>query len=161
MKTKKLNPKLTYTFGETLGYAMGIKTQAEADAYFKELIDYSMAKYATPRRSCAGSAPRATRSRRRMADWLRDEWGGLPDASTLTREKAEENCRSSLGYYAGYYSNETRERVERLFKCAHPIFGSIRTEGAPTFQKAFAAGKKLGEQARRASVKAMKKRSTR
>lgn len=44
---------------------------------------------------------------------------------------AADVARINLGYYAGYYGNETRERVERLFKCSHPIFGSIAKEGAP------------------------------
>jgi hypothetical protein len=48
--------------------------------------------------------------------------------------------RHNLGYFAGYYDNETRERVERLFKCSHPIFGSIAKNGAPTAKEALAAG---------------------
>lgn len=39
------------------------------------------------------------------------------------RPEAEKIERSNLGYYAGYGSHELRERVERLFKCAHPVFG--------------------------------------
>ena len=50
----------------------------------------------------------------------------------------------NLGYFAGYYDNETRERVERLFKCSHPIFGSIAAEGAPTAEEAFEAGRRMG-----------------
>ena len=41
-----------------------------------------------------------------------------------SRKKAEETVRINLGYYAGYYNIETMERVNRLFKTAHPIFGS-------------------------------------
>lgn len=41
------------------------------------------------------------------------------------REEAEGIERANLGYWAGYYSHATRERVERLFRCAHPFFGSI------------------------------------
>ena len=44
----------------------------------------------------------------------------------------EQIALNNLGYFAGYYDNETRERVERLFKCSHPIFGSIAKKGAPT-----------------------------
>lgn len=43
----------------------------------------------------------------------------------LNREPAEAQERSNLGYYAGYYDAETRERVERLFRCSHPVFGAI------------------------------------
>lgn len=52
---------------------------------------------------------------------------------------------ANLGYYAGYYDNETRERVERLFKCSHPIFGSIAKVGAPTPDQAFEAGNRMAE----------------
>lgn len=56
------------------------------------------------------------------------------------RGAAEEIERRNLGYYAGYYDNETRERVERLFRCVHPVFGSIAKNGPPTLREAFAAG---------------------
>lgn len=56
------------------------------------------------------------------------------------REEAERIERANLGYYAGYYNNETRQRVELLFGCAHPIFGAIAKVGAPTPEEAFQAG---------------------
>ena len=56
-----------------------------------------------------------------------------------TRQEAIDIERSNLGYFAGYYDNETRERVERLFKCQHPIFGPI-SEGSPTPEEAFEMG---------------------
>ena len=56
------------------------------------------------------------------------------------RAEAEQIERSNLGYYAGYYDSETRERVERLFKCAHPVFGAIAANGIPTVKEALAAG---------------------
>jgi hypothetical protein len=59
-------------------------------------------------------------------------------------EEATAIHRANLGYYAGYYDNETRERVERLFKCAHPIFGAIAEKGAPSPEEAFAMGEKAG-----------------
>lgn len=66
-----------------------------------------------------------------------------------TRQEAESVERSNLGYFAGYCSHETRERVERLFRCAHPIFGSIAKHGAPTPEKAFEMGKQIGESLRK------------
>lgn len=57
---------------------------------------------------------------------------------------AADIARINLGYYAGYYDEKTRECVERLFMCAHPIFGSISKNGAPTADEAFAAGLKAG-----------------
>lgn len=44
---------------------------------------------------------------------------------------AQEIARVNLGYFAGYYSNETRENVERLFSCSRPVFGNI-TDGIPS-----------------------------
>jgi len=65
-----------------------------------------------------------------------------------TREEAEKIERSNLGYFAGYYSHETRQRVERLFSCAHPVFGSIDDNGPPTATEAFRAGLERGEKLR-------------
>jgi hypothetical protein len=56
------------------------------------------------------------------------------------RAVAEEIERANLGYYAGYYDHETRARIERLFSCAHPVFGAIAERGPPTTQEALAAG---------------------
>jgi hypothetical protein len=60
-----------------------------------------------------------------------------------TREEAEAVERSNLGYFAGYYSEDTRRRVESLFHCAHAIFGSIAEKGPPTPEEALEAGRKL------------------
>lgn len=64
------------------------------------------------------------------------------------REEHERIQRSNLGYYAGYYSHEVRERVERLFDTEHPIFGKIAVNGPPTTKQAFELGRRMGEQAR-------------
>lgn len=61
-----------------------------------------------------------------------------PDSRT-----AEDIARHNLGYYAGYCSDETRARVERLFVCVHPIFGPITKNGPPTAKEAFEAGKQM------------------
>jgi hypothetical protein len=66
-----------------------------------------------------------------------------------TREDAETIERQNLGYYAGYYDHTTRARVERLFKCAHPIFGAIAEKGPPTAEEAFTMGKAFGEAAKK------------
>ena len=55
---------------------------------------------------------------------------------------AEQIAKINLGYFAGYYDQETRVRVERLFCCAHPIFGQAR-DGAPSVETAFAAGVRI------------------
>ena len=63
-----------------------------------------------------------------------------------SREKAEALARANLGYYAGYYDSETRLRVERLFFCAHPIFGPA-ANGTPTPEEAFRLGVEAGRNA--------------
>mgnify|MGYP001582528323 CR=1 FL=1 len=108
------------TYGETLGRAMEITDRAEADRYFAELVAESEAALVAAGRG--GADPRA---------------------------EAERVVRSNLGYYAGYYSDEVRARVERLFRCAHPVFGAIGKNGPPTPEAAFEAGRALGEAARR------------
>ena len=57
-----------------------------------------------------------------------------------TREEAEALERANLGYYAGYSCADTRRQVERLFRCAHPIFGSVAKVGTPTPEEALQAG---------------------
>jgi hypothetical protein len=58
----------------------------------------------------------------------------------MTRKQAVDIEKANLGYWAGYYDNATRERVERLFRCAHPVFGAIAKVGAPTPEEAFQMG---------------------
>lgn len=65
------------------------------------------------------------------------------------REEAEKVERVNLGYYAGYYDNETRARVERLYRCAHPVFGAIAEKGAPHPDFALLAGVMRGAGIRR------------
>ena len=57
-----------------------------------------------------------------------------------TREGAEACERSNLGYFAGYCDAETFDRVMRLFRCVHPIFGTVY----PTMTQAFEAGRTAG-----------------
>ena len=61
---------------------------------------------------------------------LRQRRPEMSEYEALTQERA------NLGYFAGYYDFETRERVEELFHCAHPIFGPI-AGGQPTAEEAF------------------------
>ncbi len=96
------------TIGDKYEPAMALLTQAEADAYFEELVAHTM-------------------------------------SFGKSRAEAEAIERANLGYFAGYYSNETRERVEQLFRCAHPIFGSIAANGPPTAEQAFQAGLAAGK----------------
>lgn len=57
-----------------------------------------------------------------------------------TRDEAILIEKSNLGHWAGYYDNATRERVERLFRCSHPVFGATAANGSPTAAESFVAG---------------------
>ncbi len=81
---------------------------------------------------------------RKYVDWL-------VSANGKSREYNDGVARANLGYFAGYYDNETRERVEKLFQCAHPVFGAIATKGPPTPEEAFAKGVEAGTSAKAAS----------
>ena len=50
-------------------------------------------------------------------------------------------AKSNLGYFAGYYSEETRREIERKFGAIHPVFGSA----TPTPKEAFELGLQRGK----------------
>ena len=63
----------------------------------------------------------------------------------VSRENAEVQERSNIGYFAGYYDTETRKRIEKLFLCEHPIFGSVEKD--VTTDEAFLLGVKVASMA--------------
>lgn len=65
-----------------------------------------------------------------------------------SRKDAENIERQNLGYFAGYYDRAIRERVERLFSCSHPIFGSVAKNGVPTAKEAFKMGQELANKSK-------------
>lgn len=56
-------------------------------------------------------------------------------------EKAEYIAKSNLGYWTGYYDQETANRVFKLFDCEHPVFG----REFPTPEEAFKKGMEWAE----------------
>lgn len=66
----------------------------------------------------------------------------------MTQAEASYQLRRSIGYLAGRYSHEARARVEKLFKTAHPILGSIRFNGPPSAQQAMQLGVEYGRATR-------------
>jgi hypothetical protein len=62
-----------------------------------------------------------------------------------SREKAEEIERSNLGYYSGYYDDETMVRVQKFFKCSHPFLGKAVPGKPVTAKEAMEAGEKLAQ----------------
>jgi hypothetical protein len=50
-------------------------------------------------------------------------------------------ARNWIAHYAGYCSDETRERVERLYQCEHPFLGAIAKTGPVDPMEAFRMGR--------------------
>ncbi len=69
-------------------------------------------------------------------------------------KEPEDIVRENFGYYAGYYSHDVRRKIEGLFECEHPIFGSIEKNGPPTMQQAFALGLEMGAKIREEKARA-------
>ena len=78
-----------------------------------------------------------------LVGWMMDY---AIDEANKEPERAAAVVRSNLGYWAGYYTADTRARVERLFQCAHPVFGAIAVVGEPTPEQAFEAGKRIARE---------------
>lgn len=65
-------------------------------------------------------------------------------APGFTREFAGEAFREILGTWTAFHDNETAVRVQKLFRCKHPIFGEA-VPGRPICPgKALATGIALG-----------------
>lgn len=56
------------------------------------------------------------------------------------RDIASKVIKVNLAYWAAYGDSERRERIERLFECERPVFGSIKENGRPTTAEAFELG---------------------
>lgn len=63
----------------------------------------------------------------------------LDKEPALKGRTAIQIAKINIGYFAGYYDDETNKRVQELFDTVHPIFGSMN----PTPQEAFDTGRKL------------------
>lgn len=48
------------------------------------------------------------------------------ELAKVSEEEARKIELHNIGYYAGYYNQETRKRVEILFDAPHPILGSYK-----------------------------------
>ena len=89
------------TWGDLYGPAMSVTEPAEAEALVARLTEH-------------------------VGHSLSSGQEKLP-----TRAEAERIVRKNIAYYAGYYGDETRRRVERLFRASHPILGAIAAEPQP------------------------------
>lgn len=61
------------------------------------------------------------------------------------REEAERISKSNLGYFSGYYDQETMARVQKLFNCVHPIFGAVDQAKDLTTKDILEMGMTLGK----------------
>ncbi len=68
--------------------------------------------------------------------------------SGCTREEAIVTEKTNLGYYSGYYDQETIRRVQNLFDCKHPILGSADDIAELDARTVFALGVMQGKQMR-------------
>ena len=115
----EFNPtnKKELTYGECLDPAMNITEPEDAVQYLNSYVRF-------------------------IAEGLKEDEAHLTPKEIT--ERAMYIAKHNLGYYAGYYDNETRARVERLFECEHPMFGSIGKSGVPSAKQAFEMGKFIG-----------------
>ena len=58
-------------------------------------------------------------------------------------DEAYLKVRQNIGYFSGYYSDEIRRRIEKLFNCVHPILGSVDNDLSP--EEIFKIGFEMGE----------------
>jgi hypothetical protein len=63
----------------------------------------------------------------------------------VSAEIAANFIRTNLARYAAHGDDEMRERVERLYECAHPIFGAFKEFGAPKTEEIYQLGLNKGK----------------
>ena len=51
--------------------------------------------------------------------------------SNINVAEAENIAKSNLGYFAGYYSSEVYETINKAYGAVHPVFGSNPFEVSP------------------------------
>lgn len=124
MKMIRFN-KESKNIREQLNPAMEITTQEEADLYLEDYIQFLMTHDLEYLDSLHKMCPNES-----------EEY-----INSALRIECERVAKSNLGYFAGYLSNEKRAIVEKLFNCAHPIFGAIVGTGAPTPSEAYECGR--------------------
>lgn len=64
----------------------------------------------------------------------------IASENNISLKEALDIAKSNIAYYTGYVNPNTREIVEELFDCEHPIFGKIKENGNPTSKECFYCG---------------------
>jgi len=82
----------------------------------------------------------------------------IVENANMRRDEAIETIKENLGYFAGYYSDDVRARVEKLYRCAHPVFGPIATTKPPTEAEAMALSVESGKLGRIITLAEYRKR---
>jgi len=78
----------------------------------------------------------ACKTREEADAWMRAEIARYLYEFGVPAKEAKQVILGNIGYMAGYFGNETRDRIYRLFGAEHPIFGTKH----PTPEEAFQAG---------------------
>lgn len=123
----KFNPngKKVLTYGEALSPAMEITNADDAKQYLESYVKYLL--------------PFVKKDNVTTIIEMKKTDANI-NFERLMWDKAVEIAKANLGYFAGYYSDKTRRKVEKLFECQHPIFGSIEELGSPTPDEAAICG---------------------
>lgn len=64
----------------------------------------------------------------------------------MTKDEAETVVRFNIGYYSGYNSKETRQRVKTLFNIGYQLFGYDEPDATEAFTIGLSVGEKLAKQ---------------
>lgn len=77
-----------------------------------------------------------------MAKEVRRYW----DTWQIAAEKAHDTILQNLGYMAGYYDDDTAQKIHDLFGAKHPIFGAPGYHKNIPAEAALKIGMKAGEE---------------
>lgn len=78
--------------------------------------------------------------------------------SFLSSTRPISQVKSDLGYFFGRASFPERLRLEELFQCEHPIFGSAKELGQPLPEEAYILGQYAGHNNGFITLKELRKR---
>lgn len=58
-------------------------------------------------------------------EFLTEYANAIRDANPLmSEEEATKAALNNLGYFAGYYNSDTRDKISKVYGAVHPIFGN-------------------------------------
>lgn len=77
-------------------------------------------------------------------EWFVEYGGYIAHENNCDLEKATNIAKSNLGYFAGYYDQETCDIIYKTYQCSHPIFGDkpFNVDPEEAYKKGLELGKK-------------------